>query len=249
LSLARHRRDWEALAAEDPLWAVLTDPSRRGGRWDREAFLATGAREVDEVLDRAAALGAPAAFGRALDFGCGAGRLTRALAARFERCVGVDIAEGMVETARRLNADVPNCEFVVNDAPDLRLFDDSTFDLALSSLVLQHLPDRATVDRYVAELVRVTRSDGLVVFQLPHALPQLARLQLSRRLYAALRLARVPDRTILRRTPLTPMRMTAVPEESVRDVVAAAGATVLAVDRLDERGRSRRYWVRPSSSR
>jgi SAM-dependent methyltransferase len=248
LSLTRHRQDWEALAAEDPLWAVLTDPTRRRGRWDPEAFFATGEREVAEVLARAQALGAPASFERALDFGCGVGRLTRALATRFTACVGVDIAAGMVDLARRLNEDRPNCEFVVNDAPDLRIFEDGSFDLALSSLVLQHLPDRRVVVSFVGELVRVVKPDGLVVFQLPHSLPALARLQLSRRLYGGLKLAGLSDRTILTRTPLTPMRMTAVAEERVREVVASAGGAVLAADPLDEQGRSRRYWVSPSSS-
>jgi SAM-dependent methyltransferase len=249
MSLARHRQDWEALAAEDPLWAVLTNPSRRGGRWDPEEFFETGEREVAQVLERARTFGRPAELGRALDFGCGVGRLTRALGGRFASCVGVDIAAGMVDAARRLNVDRPNCEFVVNDAPDLRRFDDASFDLALSSIVLQHLPGPKVVERYLAELLRVTKPDGSLVFQLPHGLPPLARLQLSRRLYGLLRRLGVPERTILRRTPLTPMRMTAIAEEHVRDVVAGAGADVLAVDRLDARGRSRRFYVSPSSSR
>ena len=107
--LGRHKRDWEQLAETDPLWAVLTDPSRKGGRWTREEFLETGEHQVADLLARAAALGRPAAHRRAFDFGCGAGRLTRALAARFDEAVGVDVAEGMVEVARQLNADVPNC--------------------------------------------------------------------------------------------------------------------------------------------
>ena len=36
MSLERHRHDWEELAAYDPLWAVLTQPGKRGGRWDRD---------------------------------------------------------------------------------------------------------------------------------------------------------------------------------------------------------------------
>jgi SAM-dependent methyltransferase len=249
VSLERHRVDWEALAAEDPFWAVLTDPGRRGGRWDPDAFFATGEGEVSALLEYADALGAPASFERALDFGCGVGRLTRALATSFDSCVGVDVAAGMVDVAQRFAFDRPNCEFVVNDAPDLRIFDDESFDLALSHLVLQHLPGRDVVTRYLRELIRVTKGDGLVVFQVPDRLPGLARLQLSRRLYGALKRTGLSDRTILRRTPLTPMRMTAVSEEPIREVVASAGGMVLAVERLEGPGRPRRYWVSPSSSR
>ena len=44
---------------------------------------------------------------RALDFGCGVGRLTRALGTRFESALGVDISAGMIEQARRLNEAFP----------------------------------------------------------------------------------------------------------------------------------------------
>jgi SAM-dependent methyltransferase len=90
--LQRHKRDWERLAAEDPLWAVLTDPARRGRRWRVEDFLATGEAEIAGALEEAAELDLPERRGSALDFGCGAGRLTRALSLRFERAVGVDIS-------------------------------------------------------------------------------------------------------------------------------------------------------------
>jgi hypothetical protein len=54
------RRDWEELAEHDPLWAVLSDPARKGGRWDVGEFLETGEREAEETLAAAAELGRPA---------------------------------------------------------------------------------------------------------------------------------------------------------------------------------------------
>jgi len=241
-SLERHKQDWERLAAEDPLWAVLTDPARRGRRWRVEDFLATGEAEIAAVLEDAAAFGLPARRGSALDFGCGAGRLTRALSVRFGQAVGVDISEEMIRVAGEINADRQNCRFVVNVAPDLRLFDSGSFDLVYSSIVLQHLPGRELALAYVRELVRVLADDGVLVFQVPQRLPALRRLQLSRRLYAAARLLGVPERTLLGRTPLTPMRMLALPEGHVRAAVAAAGGTVLRVD--PDTGR---YFVASSS--
>jgi SAM-dependent methyltransferase len=228
--LERHKQDWERLATEDPLWAVLTDPARRGRRWRVEDFLATGEAEIAGVLEEAAGLGLPERRGSALDFGCGAGRLTRALSLRFERAVGVDISAEMIRVAHELNADRPNCEFVVNEAPDLARFESGSFDFVYSSIVLQHLPGRDVALGYVGELVRVLADDGLLVFQVPQRLAPLRQLQLARRLYAAARRLGVSDRTLLRRTPLTPMRMLALPEPEVRAVVAAAGGTVLRVD-------------------
>ena len=244
MSLARHRRDWEELAAYDALWAVLTDAGKRGGRWDAEEFLATGEAEVAAVLARLDELGLPRARRAALDFGCGAGRLTRALAGRFERAVGIDIAAGMVDAARRLNDDVANVEFHVNDAPDLRRFDDGAFDLVYTSLVLQHVPGRALIEAYLRELVRVTAPGGALVAALPVRIALPYRLGVARRAYVALRWLRVPERTLLERTPLTPMRMTAVPEARVRAVVAEAGGTVAAVDATAGAGvRTLRYVI------
>ena len=228
--LERHRRDWDRLASEDPLWAVLTDPARRGGRWTVEEFLATGEDEIAGVLDEAAELGLPARRGAALDFGCGAGRLTRALSLRFERAVGVDISAEMVRVARELNADRPNCEFLVNAAPDLAILETGSVDFAYSSIVLQHVPGRALALAYVRELVRVLADDGLLVFQVPQRLAPLRRLQLARRLYSAVRTLGVPETALLRRTPLTPMRMQAIPEHDVRSAVDEVGGEILRVD-------------------
>ena len=92
MSVRRHQRDWEELAEVDPLWAVLSDPARRGGRWRLDEFLATGEDDAERVLRVAAELGRPARRERVLDFGCGIGRVTRAFAAHFEEALGVDVA-------------------------------------------------------------------------------------------------------------------------------------------------------------
>lgn len=240
--LQRHKEDWERLAAEDPLWAVLTDPSRRGGGWTVEEFLGTGEEEIAGVLEEADGLGLPTSRGSALDFGCGGGRLTRALSYRFDEAVGVDISEEMVRVARRLNADRANCEFVVSDAPDLGLFESGRFDFVYSTIVLQHVPGRRLALGYVSELVRVLADGGLLVFQVPQRLPLLNRLQVSRRLYAIARRLGMPEGLLLRRTPLTPMRMLALPEAAVRRAVTRADGTILRVDPA-----TGRYFVASSS--
>ena len=246
MSLERHREDWERLAEVDAMWAVLTAPGRKGGRWEVDEFLATGESEIAHVLETAERLGLPARRERALDFGCGVGRLTRALGGRFDRAVGVDISAGMVEQARRLNEDEPACEFRVNDAPDLAAFEAESFDLVYSSIVLQHLPSRADIRRYVAEFLRVTRPDGLVAFGIPKHIPFPWSLQPRRRVYAVLRRLGVSEAWMLRRTPLTPMRMTQVPEEHVRAFLERQGARVLHAEPIDEGPvQALRYYVSP----
>ena len=247
MSLERHRQDWERLAEVDAMWAVLTAPGRKGGGWDVGEFLATGETEICDVLETAKRLGRPAHHTLALDFGCGVGRLTRALGGRFDRAVGVDISAGMIEQARRLNADEPACEFRVNDAADLAAFETDSFDLVYSSIVLQHPPSRADIERYVAEFLRVARPEGLVVFGIPNHIPFPWSLQPRRRVYALLRRLGVSEAWMLRKTPLTPMRMTQVPEGQVRAFLQSHGARLLHTEPIDEGPvRALRYYVSPA---
>lgn len=163
MDLDRTREDWTTLGAQDPLWAVLVTPQGRHDAWDRDAFLATGRAEVTDVLARIRAGGWTSGHGAALDFGCGAGRLTQALRDHFDQVVGVDFSEPMLERARELDAG-RRCEFVHNTSSDLTVFADDSFDLAYSSLVLQHIPTKIA-RTYLSELLRVVRPGGLVVAQ------------------------------------------------------------------------------------
>ena len=62
-SLDRHQQDWDRLAEVDALWAVLTRPGRKGGRWDVDEFFATGEDEIAHVFAIADSLGRPARAG------------------------------------------------------------------------------------------------------------------------------------------------------------------------------------------
>jgi ubiquinone/menaquinone biosynthesis C-methylase UbiE len=101
--------------------------------------------------------------GRALDFGCGVGRLTQPLADHYEEVVGVDIAPSMIELAENLNRRGDRCSYVLNESDDLRAFCDSGFDLIYSNITLQHMEPRYAF-RYIKEFLRVLSGDGLLVF-------------------------------------------------------------------------------------
>ena len=227
VDLTAQRRDWEDLSRLDPLWAVLSDPSKRFGRWRPEDFFASGERDVVDFLETCDRYGLPAARSAALDFGCGAGRLTRALSTRFNHCTGVDISEPMINLARDLNRDTSGCEFLLNDRDDLSLFEDESFDFVVSQLVLQHVPDREAILRYVHEFARVLRPGGALLFQVPSSIPLRYRLQPARRIYRALRRAGVSAEMLYRRLRLQPMRMTAVPTEVVRARLEDSGLGVV----------------------
>jgi ubiquinone/menaquinone biosynthesis C-methylase UbiE len=227
VDLATQRRDWEDLSRLDPLWAVLSDPSKRFGGWNQEEFFAIGERDITQFLEVCGQHGLPRGRASALDFGCGAGRLTRALSSRFEHCIGVDIAEPMIEVARDLNRDRPGCEFLVNDNDDLARFRDETFDFVVAHIVLQHVPGRDSILRYIGELARVLRPGGALVFQVPSSVPPLYRLHLSRRLYLVLRRVGLSAETLYNRLHLQPMHMSTLPSEVVSRRLEDRGARVV----------------------
>lgn len=228
--LRAHREDWEQLAELDPMWAVVSSPEHRFGRWDADAFFATGEVEVARVLDRARSLGLAPPQRRALDFGCGVGRVTRSLRSRFDEVVGVDIAQAMVEQARARHAGWTGLEFVHNDAADLAVLGDGRFDLVYTRLVLQHVPGRDIARSYVQEFVRLLTPEGLAMFQIPVHLPLRYRGLATRRLWSALRRLGVPPATLYQRFKLHPIRMQHAEQETVRRWVQQAGGRVVAVD-------------------
>ena len=247
MTLDRHRQDWDRLAESDALWAVLTKPGTKGGRWDVEEFFATGEAEIAHVLTVAEPLGRPSRRAQALDFGCGVGRLTRALAGRFDEVVGVDVSAGMIEQAQRHNGAYRTCEFRLNTDGDLRQFDSGSFDFVYSNIVLQHLRSVPEITGYLDELLRITRPDGLVVFGLANRIPFPYSLQVRRRVYALLRRVGVSESWMLRRTSLTPMRMTWMPHDEVLQLLRDRGATLLEVETAEDGvAPGRRYYASPA---
>lgn len=163
MELKELQRNWEKFAKVDPLWAVLTNPDKRNHKWSLQEFFRTGESEISDILSRAKALKLPLTRGRALDFGCGVGRVTQALALHFDEVVGIDIAPSMIKLADQFNRHGKKCRHLVNEAKDLYLFPDDHFDFVFSTIVLQHmLPEYST--GYIQEFVRRiedSRSCGL----------------------------------------------------------------------------------------
>jgi ubiquinone/menaquinone biosynthesis C-methylase UbiE len=227
-----NRQAWNDWGSIDPLWAILTQPDRKHGRWDLEQFWRLGEDEIGRVMATAATLGYPAGNETALDFGCGVGRLTRAMARHFSHCTGVDVAATMIEQATRLNRGSA-CTFLVNEANDLGRFEDSTFDFVYSALVLQHLPSMEVIRRFIAELFRVLEPGGLLAFQLPTRMPPRSlrnRLRLRTRAYTAMRAVGFDQRLLYERLSLVPvMQMHCIPEQDVLTHLRGLGAAVLEV--------------------
>jgi SAM-dependent methyltransferase len=213
---------WTELGQRDPMWAALTDREKGDGGWDAQAFLDTGAEEIASVLRRLDELGTPPRRGTALDFGCGPGRLTAALAgAGFQRAIGLDISPTMLATATDLVSQTPvaqRCEFRLNDAPTLAGVPDGTVDLVYTCRVLQHMPPDLAAG-YIGDFLRVAAPGGLVVFQLP--------AEPAPGLVGGL-VRRLPDPVLTRLRK--GMQMHGTPPTEVTALVAAHGGRTVAIE-------------------
>jgi len=161
-ALSKLRFDWESLAESDALWAILTDDTKAGGKWDVAEFMATGDAEIATVIDYLIQIDCVPRFeGSALDFGCGVGRLTQPLARNFASCVGLDISRQMIQRADTLNR-YAHCRYVTSSETRLP-FVDASFAFIYSNIVLQHMPRRLS-EEYLREFVRVLAPGGVLVF-------------------------------------------------------------------------------------
>ena len=213
---------WDRLGREDPMWAVASNRDR----WSREEFFATGEAEIAEAMAYVESLGLELERRRALDFGCGLGRLTRALSERYEETVGVDIAPSMAKAAAELNADRGNISFVVNDRPGLDPFESGSFDLVYSNITLQHMAPELAAG-YIEGFMRVVSDRGLVLFQLPSE-RRTEESGLGARLRRAGRQGpRRKLRALTRRlSPQPTMEMHCIPREEVVHLLEDAGGVV-----------------------
>ena len=169
------RRDWDRRAIENARHYVATGQKE----WSDQEFFAAGEQELKEqILNDLGNIcqGKDPQAMKVLEIGCGAGRITRALAGFFGEVYAVDISRHMVRQARQAMARFPNAHILRNNGRDLSVLrprwwrrfgtaGELQIDFAFSCLVFQHIPSRAVIESYVSEVNRVLRPGGLFKFQ------------------------------------------------------------------------------------
>jgi SAM-dependent methyltransferase len=165
MELKDWQQNWNELGKDDPLWVVFSDPSKKGGRWDPKDFFEAGRNEIRSVLAELEKLNVKLSCGRALDFGCGVGRVSQALSHHFDEVHGVDISPSMVGHANGFNQFPGRCTYHINAENSLPMFPANHFDFVYSVIVLQHIEPRFAKN-YMREFFRVVKPGGTVVFQI-----------------------------------------------------------------------------------
>jgi len=162
--LQKMRDDWDQRARENARHYVNTANTA----WTDEEFFASGERTVaEEILTDMGNIcqGKVPGEMRVLEIGCGAGRVTRALAKLFGEVHAVDVSGEMVRLATEALRDFPKVLVYQNNGKDLAVVPNLQFDFAFSSIVFQHIPSREIIENYVGEVQRLLRPGGLFKFQ------------------------------------------------------------------------------------
>ncbi len=161
------RSEWNQRAREDANYYVAFGRREQ----DDEEFFTTGA---DVVRALEAELKRLPQRRRALEIGCGPGRLLRPMSAHFEEIHGIDISDEMVGRARANLAQVPHAHAHHAEQSDLRAFAGGYFDFVYSYAVFQHIPSGDVVFGYLREVARVLAPGGIAHLQL-NGLPKTAQ--------------------------------------------------------------------------
>jgi len=166
------RDDWDRRARENARYFVATHRSD----WTDEDFFASGQEEIaNHILTDMTNIcqGRDPASMRVLEIGCGAGRVTRALAGVFGEVHAVDVSGEMIAHARAALGGLPNVFLYQNNGMDLSAIPDLSFDFAFSVIVFQHIPSRGVIENYFREIARLLRPGALFKVQV-QGLPEIA---------------------------------------------------------------------------
>src|SRR5262245_32706386 len=112
--LEKMQQDWDQRARENARYYVNTERAD----WNDDEFFRYGERTVEEELltDMTnICQGKDPKQMQVLEIGCGAGRVTRALARLFGKVYAVDISGEMVRNARLALSDFPNVQVLQNN--------------------------------------------------------------------------------------------------------------------------------------
>lgn len=161
---------WQKFGEDDPHWSVLTADEFRADRIAQtiDHFYATGA----DVVTRACAMllrnGASLdAISSVVDFGCGVGRLSFALAERFKSVLAVDVSLPHIRLAEEHAAKIGSKRVKFQVMRNLQELDDlPSSDLIFSQIVLQHNPP-PIIAQTLKRLFMAVAPGGYALFQVP----------------------------------------------------------------------------------
>jgi len=145
------RKKWEASGRQFPKQGKVTPTSR-------DPYL--GHLEEENILTFLKGNGA------VLDLGCGDASHTVEYAKRVARIVGIDIANSLIEIARKrvISAGVNNIDFIIGSVLNIKkLFGADKFDFVISQRCLINLPEWRYQKEVILQVHSLLEADGLFI--------------------------------------------------------------------------------------
>lgn len=165
-------REWEKFGKDDPYFGVIThDRFRKSNLTDenKEEFFESGSTYIDDVLGAIRQhIDQTFTIKKALDFGCGVGRLIIPLAKVAQEVTGIDVSDSMLNEAKK------NCEarsisnVVLVKSDDTLSLLNGKFDFIHSFIVFQHIPVTRG-ERIFEYLIAHLESNGVCVVHFTYA--------------------------------------------------------------------------------
>jgi len=100
-----------------------------------------------------------------LDSGCGSGYVSAYIAEKAQSVMGTDFANGFVELCKKKYEAKSNLSFQQQDITKPMSFDDASFDVVISKMVLQYVP---TISTFTKESFRILKKDGKLIVIVDH---------------------------------------------------------------------------------
>ncbi|HEX7807143.1 MAG TPA: class I SAM-dependent methyltransferase [Thermoanaerobaculia bacterium] len=211
---------WEELAQREPYFPVLTSSSVA-----TKQFFESGESDIAALLSAIASLlGHEAPVTSALDFGCGAGRLTIPLARRAKSVVACDVSPTILAHVRDNVRAAGLHNVTCIEASALPARNAREFDFICSLLVLQYVrPARG--HEIIRTLLRSPAPDGIAAIQLTFERPRAAIRRLAQWTSAQWPFARRRKRN----SQMPDVRLNEYQQASVQALVARSGAQTIGI--------------------
>ena len=160
------KSDWNARANYDAKFSIRAVDSQTekdfwdSGLVDSEFIIGRNTNRYDMIMQSRDPKNL-----KALEIGCGIGRILIPMTGIFGEVIGVDISDEMVKLGKEKISNIKNCKILENSGSDLSFLEDNYFDFCYSFIVFQHIPEKSIVAGYITEVSRILKPNGVFRFQ------------------------------------------------------------------------------------
>lgn len=158
--------EWIEWGKQDPLFGVAAWPGKEksgADPWTDEDFYKCGQKDWEIFLAHWIKQGI--SMESCVEIGCGAGRITQALAKTFEKVIALDVSPEMIDYAQR-HIPNQNVHFTTINGSKIPL-EDLSVTAVFSTHVFQHFDSPDTVVDFFKESARILKPEGSLMIHLP----------------------------------------------------------------------------------